>query len=68
MIDQLNDVWRYRVNDSTWTWMSGNNTGNQQRNYNDPGARSGAIGLYDSLRQELWLFGGSFQDSSIIGE
>jgi len=60
-------LWRYRVNDSTWTWISGSNTINQIGVYgekgkasteNIPGARSGAVGWYDSLRQEFWLFGG----------
>ena len=25
-IAHLNDLWRYRVTDSTWTWMAGSNT------------------------------------------
>jgi len=55
------------MNDSTWTWLSGSNTlnipviyderGNASTN-NVPGARYGAVGWYDSLRQEFWLFGG----------
>ena len=63
----LNDLWRYRVNDSTWTWISGNNTVYQPSIYgekgvtnsnNHPGARNSPLGLYDSLRQVFWLFGG----------
>ena len=55
------------MNDSTWTWMGGSNTANQPGFYgekengsttNIPGGRSDAVGWYDSLRQELWLFGG----------
>ena len=55
------------MNDSTWTWISGNDTANQIGVYGEkgkastdylPGARSGAVGWYDSLRQEFWLFGG----------
>jgi len=55
------------MNDSTWTWISGSNTVNQLGVYgekgkanttNMPGSRFGAVGWFDSLRQELWLFGG----------
>ena len=68
----LNDLWRYRVNDSTWTWISGDSLPNKAGIYgqkgipnesNTPGARSHAVGWYDSSSQELWLFGG--QNSSI---
>jgi len=37
---------------------------------NYPGARQGAVGWYDSLRQEFWLFGGlgcGFNNCSSIG-
>ena len=63
----LNDLWRYRLNDSTWTWISGSNTTNQRGVYGEkgtasteyvPGARGSAVGWYDSLRQEFWVFGG----------
>ena len=73
MIGVLNDLWRYRVNDSTWTWMGGSNTTNQPGSYgtkgnasisNVPGSRYAATGWYDSLRQEFWLFGGNGFDSS----
>ena len=55
------------MNDSTWTWMGGSNTTNQPGVYgkkgnasveNIPGARYGAVGWYDSSREEFWLFGG----------
>ena len=55
------------MNDSTWTWISGNNTLNEPSIYgekgvssptNQPGARYAAVGWYDSLRQVFWLFGG----------
>jgi len=55
------------MNDSTWAWISGSNETNEEGVYgekgvpdtnNVPGARSNAVGWYDSLRQELWLFGG----------
>ena len=60
----LNDLWRYRMNDSTWTWMSGSNTIDQRGVYGElgvytPGARQNAMGWYDSNTQELWLFGGN---------
>jgi len=55
------------MSDSTWTWMSGSNTTEQPSVYgekgiasadNNPGSRSNAVGWYDSLREEFWLFGG----------
>ena len=67
MIGRLNDLWVYRMNDSTWTWISGNKSVNQPSIYkgkgipspnNQPGAREGSVGLYDSLREVFWLFGG----------
>ena len=67
MIDMLTDLWRYRVNDKTWTWISGNTTRNQPGVYgeksnastdNYPGSRHQAVGWYDSSTQEFWLFGG----------
>jgi len=67
----LNDLWRYRVNDSTWTWISGNKTTGSEGYYGDkgipsvgnaPGARNQAVGCYDSLRKEFWLFGGANPD------
>ena len=69
VLEFLNDLWRYRMNDSAWTWISGSNTANQPGVYgekgipsrdNYPGARYEAFGCYDSLRQEFWLFGGHF--------
>ena len=30
--------------------------------FNHPGARYGAVGWYDSVRQEYWLFGGHGRD------
>ena len=56
------------MNDSTWTWISGSNTIKQLGVYgekgvpsvdNQPGARHYATGCYDTITQELWLFGGS---------
>ena len=76
MIGLFNDLWRYRVNDSTWTWISGSNFRNQPGVYgiqnsaskdNVPGAREGSFGWIDSLGQELWLFGGYGYDSKRFG-
>ena len=75
----LNDLWRYRINDSTWTWVSGSNTINHPGVYgekgipntnNMPRARSRPLGWYDSLRQEFWLFGGEhvYSTSASYGE
>jgi len=55
------------MNDSTWTWFSGTFTIGHPGIYGEKGnastenvpcARSNAVGWYDSLRQEFWLFGG----------
>ena len=67
VIGPLNDLWKYRMNDSTWIWVAGSNTSSQPGVYGPlgdasteylPSARYGAIGWFDSLREELWLFGG----------
>jgi len=56
-----------RMNDSTWTWISGSSSCNQIGVYgekgvaselNVPGSRRNAIGWYDSRREEFWVFGG----------
>ena len=52
VIDALNQLWRYRVNDSTWTWISGGGGDNEPR------PRRAPVGWYDSLREEFWLYGG----------
>ena len=63
----LNDLWRYQINESKWTWMAGSNALSQRGNYgikgvanstNVPGARRSSGAAYDSSSQELWLFGG----------
>ena len=60
------------MNDSTWTWVSGNNSANQPGVYGEKGtestenipcSRSAAVGVYDSVRQEFWLFGGYGYDN-----
>ena len=63
------------MNDSTWIWISGSEFPNQGGVYgekgkasteNYPGARSGAVGWFDSTAQEFWVFGGSAH-SAIFG-
>jgi len=53
VIGMLNDLWRYRINDSTWTWISGTNIIGHPGIYgeqgipsidNVPSARFGALG------------------------
>ena len=68
VIGRLNDLWRFRLNDSTWTWITGSNaSGNARGIYgekgiastdNQPGAREDALTLYDSCRNTFMLFGG----------
>jgi len=74
MTDSIYDLWRYRMNDSTW--ISGSDTINQPGIYgekgiantvNVPGGRYGATGWYDSLRQEFWVFGGDGYGNSSRG-
>ena len=56
--------------------MSGDMSSNQTGIYgqkgvaaasNVPGARRNAIGWYDSLREEFWLFGGQTDGSGTLG-
>jgi len=65
-------MWRYRVNDSTWTWMGGSDTINDPGVYGEPGVAnttywppsfSYVAGWYDSVTRDLWLFGsnGTYQ-------
>ena len=65
---QNNDLWKYKVNENTWTWMSGVDLSVRKGKYgekgkasveNFPPARADAIGFYDSSAQEFWLFGGA---------
>jgi len=65
------------VNDSTWTWISGSDKVNEPGVYgtrresssrNVPGARNGAVGWYDSEKQQYWLFGGhGYATNSTVG-
>ena len=67
ILGELNDLWRYRMNDSTWTWISGSDGANKKAVYGEkgqasvsytPGGREGAVGWYDSSTQNFYLFGG----------
>ncbi len=67
----LNDLWKYNIASGQWTWVSGSNTVNPNRNYgilntpastNVPGARDSAVSWIDSTGN-LWLFGGEGNDS-----
>ena len=68
----LNDLWKYDPATLEWTWVSGNNAGDQAGTYgtqgtadpsNVPGARAGAVSWLDSSGI-LWLFGGYGYDSA----
>ncbi|NHI91346.1 MAG: galactose oxidase [Candidatus Lokiarchaeota archaeon] len=69
----LNDLWMYDVNESTWTWVSGNYSENNYGTYgtkgvaavdNVPGARRSSVSWIDN-GDNLWLFGGNgFSNSS----
>jgi len=63
-------------NSVQWRWMSGSNTPDQPGVYgekgiasinNYPGARYGAVGWYDSLKEEFWLFGGQGKNGTGSG-
>ena len=68
MLGYLNDLWVYRMNDSTWTWVSGSQVPDEPGVYDElmgelvPRGRSDAVGWFDSSSQELWVFGGYFED------
>jgi len=68
----LNDLWRFRVSNSVWTWVSGSSVVSQCGVYgtigvasssNTPGARELSATWTDS-NGTLWLFGGYGYDSS----
>ncbi|RPI76190.1 MAG: hypothetical protein EHM45_13705 [Desulfobacteraceae bacterium] len=63
----LNDLWRYRPADKTWTWVSGEHTVYQRGVYDTkgvpsatgkPGGRQCSVAWIDAAG-DLWLFGGS---------
>jgi len=66
----LNDLWKF--DGINWTWVSGDNIGNQRGVYgskgvadaaNKPGARYGSVSWIDN-NGNLWLFGGDGYDSA----
>jgi uncharacterized repeat protein (TIGR03803 family) len=68
----FNDLWKFNPSAVTWTWISGANSRGQVGVYgvqgspaaaNVPGARDSAASWTDS-NGNLWLFGGSYIDSS----
>jgi len=70
LLGLMNDLWRFSVSDSTWTWMSGDDITNQPGIYgekgfasssNTPGSRAFAVGM-----QEFWLFGGDGYNGACI--
>ena len=72
--DVLNDLWKFDVTHSTWTWMSGSDSVNQNGIYNDPipgnnvpGTRQSAVSWIDKSGN-LWLFGGVGYDSMGIND
>ena len=68
---RLNDLWKFTISDSTWTWMSGNYSSNNNGTYgtkgvasatNIPGARYGSV-FWTDASTKLWLFGGYGYDN-----
>ena len=65
--DYLNDLWRFNMSDSTWTWMSGSNIENHRGVVDTkgvpnvdsiPSARDSVAGWYDINTNEIWVFSG----------
>ena len=68
----LNDLWKFNVTTSQWTWITGSNTLNQHGVYgtiyqaaaiNTPGGRMGSAAWFDA-EGFLWLFGGQGYDKN----
>lgn len=68
----LNDLWKFNVTTSQWTWIAGSDTRDQKGVYgtlyqpaasNTPGGRMGSSGWYDASGA-LWLFGGLGYDKT----
>ncbi|HXY06770.1 MAG TPA: kelch repeat-containing protein [Terriglobales bacterium] len=69
----LNDLWEYTPGSNTWAYVSGSNLTNQKGTYgtqgtgstnNIPGGRQEAVGWYDQVGGNLWVFGGEGYDSA----
>jgi len=63
----LNDVWKYDISLSEWTWVNGSQTAGSHGVYgtkgtasisNTPGARAGSVSWTDTAGK-FWLFGGT---------
>lgn len=70
----LNDLWKYDIVSNQWTWISGDNTGNNNGVYgtkgvaavgNKPGSRFFSISWMDNTGN-LWMFGGYGMNTSGI--
>jgi N-acetylneuraminic acid mutarotase len=70
-LSELNDLWKYTVSNSRWTWISGASAVGAWGSYgtkgtgstsNTPGARQQMAGWIDSSAN-LWVFGGYGYDS-----
>jgi N-acetylneuraminic acid mutarotase len=68
----LNDLWKYTVSNSKWTWVSGASVVGASGTYgvqgtgstsNTPGARGDSAGWIDASGN-LWVFGGYGNDSA----
>jgi N-acetylneuraminic acid mutarotase len=64
----INDLWKYNIASNQWTWVSGDNVGNQPGSYgilgvpaanNKPGARENSCASWKDNAGNLWLFGGN---------
>ena len=63
----FNDMWVYRVNNETWTWVAGSNTANHLGASGEkgvasadyiPASRAHHFVWYDNSTREVWMFGG----------
>jgi N-acetylneuraminic acid mutarotase len=68
--DDFDDLWKFDVSSSQWTWMKGDIRGDQYGIYgtlgvpsaaNNPGGRVGSVSWIDGS-DNLWLFGGAGWD------
>ena len=67
-LEYYNDLWRYNISTSEWTWMKGSDLANQNGTYgvkgipdaaNTPGARI-TYGKFKDQYGSFWLFAGAF--------
>lgn len=63
----LNDIWRYQIQDGTWTWMHGSKLINEPGSFGTKGVYSPlnsipglfrASSWYNSTNRHVWIFGG----------